>query len=160
MERVWRSICLLTRLQEENLKLRKTLRRETDRYKASLTKTDELGIANEQMLKEIVGLRKLVSKVDTTNATKDNGINIIEEINHLKDQVKEKERMIQELMNPEQNETARLNAENRKLKREVEMWNIRVSKLTDELSKHTSSKKMDAIQDKFEALQSNIPLIF
>ena len=112
------------KLDGENQKLKRTLRKDMEKLK----KVDELMVANESLKREVLGLRKTAAKIDGHQAK------IVENpkaILDLQDAIAEKEKVIQELLSPEVNETSRLSGENRRLKRELEMAQIRIGKLSN-----------------------------
>ena len=123
------SVSHVAKLDEVNTKLRTRLKKETERAKAAIDKSEELSVANEQLIKDIVALRRLVGGVPESQSVAHEQS---ETIDSLKKTVQEKEKVIQELLaNPDSNEGARLMAENRRLKRDLEMWQLRVAKLAN-----------------------------
>ncbi|KAJ3000585.1 hypothetical protein HDV02_004880 [Globomyces sp. JEL0801] len=81
---------------------------------------------------EIVELRKVIGSVDSSVKIEEekqlNRLN--EELTSIKHKLLEKDRLIEELMNPDKNEGAKIISENRRMKREMEMLNVRLSKLS------------------------------
>jgi archaellum component FlaC len=93
------------------------------------------------MLKEIAHLRKIASGLGGSVEKVDE-----EEMQQLvlditqRARVAEKEKQIEQLMNPDTDEQSRLIAENRRINREMDMWKIRATKLSQEAArKNTSS---------------------
>ncbi|KAJ3345150.1 hypothetical protein HDU91_007459, partial [Kappamyces sp. JEL0680] len=141
------------RLDEENQKLRKMLRKDTDKVKQIAEKNNELSIANESLLKEIVGLRKLVSGISDQSLVADQTA-IVEDLRRT---IAEKETLIQELMSPDANEASRLAAENRRLKRDLEMFQLRVAKLSNE--HRTPDAAPRALQEENERLKTKLKML-
>lgn len=134
------SVLFVKKIDDENNKLRAKLRKEMDKTKSAMGRIDELTVANEQLIKDIVSLRKLVSGVPE-NETKSHEQS--ELIITLKEKLSEKEKLINEMLSdPDSNECSRLTTENRKLKRELELWQLRVSKMTNESRPVVSNTKM------------------
>jgi hypothetical protein len=106
----------LHKLGEENQKLKSKLKREVEKLK----KIDELTIANEELVKEVLGLRKSVVKIDNQLLSTPD-----QELKDSKSAGTEKETIIQSL---DSSEISRLSGENRRLKRELELAQIRLSK--------------------------------
>ncbi|KAJ3326134.1 hypothetical protein HDV06_000010 [Boothiomyces sp. JEL0866] len=111
----------IKKIEQENVKIRQKLRKEAEKTKSLENKNKEVNISNEELIKEIVELRKLVGGIDTAREPVEDYASII----------KEKEALIQQLMNPDTNEMAQLSSENRNLKRQLEVLNIRVAKLSE-----------------------------
>jgi hypothetical protein len=134
------SVSHVAKLDEVNTQLRTKLRKESERAKAAINKNDELSITNEQLIKDIVSLRKLISGVPENQSKAFEQTEMVEE---LKRQAQDKEKLIQELLsNPDSNEGSRLTSENRRLKRELEMWKIRVTKLSSETKPVVSNTQL------------------
>jgi centrosomal protein CEP290 len=129
------------KLETENTHLRQSLRKETEKLKSLHTKLDEAKLSNETMVKDIVHLRKVITQVEPESGK--SVIQLTEEIQQLQKTIQEKDRVIEEFLNPDKDETSRIHAENRKMKREIEMLQIRVAKLTDETSKSNFTYKME-----------------
>ncbi|KAJ3256947.1 hypothetical protein HK103_005065 [Boothiomyces macroporosus] len=111
----------IKKTEQESVKLRQKLRKEAEKTKAMELKNKQVNISNEELIREIVELRKLVGGIDTAKEPSDDYVAII----------KEKEALIQQLMNPDTNEMAQLTSENRNLKRQLEVLNLRVAKLSE-----------------------------
>ncbi|KAJ3315578.1 hypothetical protein HDV04_001992 [Boothiomyces sp. JEL0838] len=111
----------IKKTEQESVKLRQKLRKEAEKTKAMELKNKQVNISNEELIREIVELRKLVGGIDTAKEPSDDYVAII----------KEKEALIQQLMNPDTNEMAQLSSENRNLKRQLEVLNLRVAKLSE-----------------------------
>jgi CAP-Gly domain-containing linker protein 1 len=144
------------KLETENTHLRQSLRKETEKLKSLQSKLDEAKLSNETMVKDIVHLRKVIAQVEPESGK--SVMQLTEEIHQLQQAIKEKERVIDEFMNPDNNETSRLHNENRKIKRENEMLQIRVAKLTEETSKSNFTYKMelDALKKEHTMCQQKI----
>ncbi|KAJ3272293.1 hypothetical protein HDV01_005832 [Terramyces sp. JEL0728] len=111
----------LKKMEQESVKIRQKLRKESEKTKTVEAKNKEINISNEELIKEIVELRKLVGGIDTAKEPAEDYASII----------KEKETLIQQLMNPDTNEMAHFASENRNLKRQVDVLNLRVAKLSE-----------------------------
>jgi chromosome segregation ATPase len=130
----------VTKLDEVNSKLRTRLKKETERAKSAIDKSEELAVTNEQLIKDILSLRKLVGGVPESQSIAHEQSQIIDS---LKKAVQEKEKVIQELLaNPDSNEGTRMIAENRRLKRDLEMWQLRVTKMTNESKPLVTNTKL------------------
>jgi centrosomal protein CEP290 len=147
-------IAQVHRLDEENQKLRKMVRKDSDKSKNQASKIDELSIANESLLKEIVSLRKLVSGVAPEQQFEDQSALVAD----LRVAIEEKEKIIQELMSPDSSEANRLTSENRRFKRELEMWQLRVTKLNSEQQK-PQGLTARALQDENDKLKLKLKML-
>ncbi|KAI8905079.1 hypothetical protein EDD86DRAFT_212204 [Gorgonomyces haynaldii] len=144
------------KLEEENLKLRIQLRRDQEKHKSIGQKVKELTVAKDQMIKEIVQLRKAVNS--DANPEKQSQLESrVQELEHL---LKEKEKQIEQLLNPDTDEHSRLLSETRRLQREVDMWKIRSTKLSEDLAKTSlrqsdSQENVRAMEEELEDLRAN-----
>ncbi|KAJ3157599.1 hypothetical protein HDU86_003251 [Geranomyces michiganensis] len=119
-------------IEEENIKLQKQVRLQRERQLKVTAKASELEAANVALVQELEGFRKAV--VGTTNDSRADADTLEQRVKDLTAELAERDRMVQNLLSPDQSEMARLGAEARKLKNEVEMWQSRSNKLTEELA--------------------------
>jgi centrosomal protein CEP290 len=122
------------RVEEENLKLRKQLRKDSEKSRDASHKIQELSVQKEEMIKDIVQLRKLIAGIDKSGGDPNLLATYADNIANLKNEVQQKDKIINELQNPDTDEHSRLLAENRKLLRESQMWQLRATKLSQDLA--------------------------
>ncbi|KAK6098993.1 40S ribosomal protein S26 [Batrachochytrium dendrobatidis] len=128
------AVSKISRIEEENLKYRKLLRREIDRNKKSSATIQELIQSKEQLVIEIIGLRKSVGGKDAFESSLEDSVELKRRILDLQTCVDEKEKLVQSLLKPDATEQSRLTSENRRLTREVEMWTARATKLSEKIA--------------------------
>ncbi|KAJ1345213.1 hypothetical protein BSLG_000727 [Batrachochytrium salamandrivorans] len=124
----------IQRLEDENTKFRKLLRREIERNRKKDDSVEEMKLSKQQLLIEVIGLRKAICNKDMPNFGHEDILELKRRIVELQSQVSEKEQVIQSLLNPDADEQTRLTGENRRLKREVDMWRVRVTKLSAKIA--------------------------
>ncbi|KAH6593689.1 hypothetical protein BASA61_004212 [Batrachochytrium salamandrivorans] len=122
------------KLEDENTKFRKLLRREIERNRKKDDSVEEMKLSKQQLLIEVIGLRKAICNKDMPNFGHEDILELKRRIVELQSQVSEKEQVIQSLLNPDADEQTRLTGENRRLKREVDMWRVRVTKLSAKIA--------------------------
>jgi hypothetical protein len=118
-------------LEEESTKLRKLLRKESERNKTNSSKMTQFQLQNEELLKETAGLRKLIGSIGGTDNVATRFAETQEQMERLKAEIHEKEAMIQELNSNDKSGSSNLAGENRRLRREVEIWQLRHQKLAE-----------------------------
>ncbi|KAJ3119912.1 hypothetical protein HK098_005020, partial [Nowakowskiella sp. JEL0407] len=148
---------LLSKIELENTKLRRNSQKQIDTISGLQKTIQELRVSKESLESDVNSLRKVLSGLDRESTKKlmdldhdpGDGSNtkFIEEISQLRAMLNERDTIIKGLMNPETNDQANIISQNRHLKREVSMWQARVTKLTDQLSK---IKSVDEVEAKFE----------
>eukprot|EP00842_Homolaphlyctis_polyrhiza_P002585 jgi/Hompol1/3327/HPOL_003201-RA len=126
----------ISKIEEENTKIRKQLRREMERVKAQTIKVEELTIAKQHLIDEVVTLRKALGGIEITPQVNDELVETKRLLTEAQKTLEEKEAVIAKLLRPDANEQSRLISENRRLQRELEMWTARANKLSEKLAQH------------------------
>lgn len=141
--------------------MRVQIRKDGEKIRNAFHKNQELTITKEQMLKEIIQLRKLVSGLESKDDP-NMPSNYANDISDLKNQISEKDKIINQLQNPDSDEVSKVMAENRKLLRESQMWQLRATKLSQDLAKkqidnstQVDLKRYNALLEEVEDLRIN-----
>ncbi|KAJ3333648.1 hypothetical protein HDU76_005628 [Blyttiomyces sp. JEL0837] len=147
----------LAKVEQENAKLRKQLRKEAERFAESRKKIQDLDVKNERLSAELAKARSphggnvqtsgslqshtdldLHGSIRPGSPADRSRINFAEEIARLKGQIAERDAIIENMV--QSDNTSHEHSDPRKLKREMEMWRARANQLTEELAQHLASR--------------------
>lgn len=150
------------KLEAENTKLRRHTKRASDDLSKSQASLAKLSVENASLRKDILSLQKTLSGLGYTDGDADaqtrdntlaNSANHAEcgrEIAELKRSMKERDDIIQTLMNPSHNLSEKQTAEIRRLEREIDSWKARVATLNSKLEALKTSSTKDGLNHEFE----------
>ncbi|KAI9101929.1 hypothetical protein DFS34DRAFT_436911 [Phlyctochytrium arcticum] len=144
----------ISRVEEENTKLRRDLRLEREKLTKVETQMAELKAAKEKLTTDMANLRKTFTRLNETDQshqpspkpeTKDNtqiDSTVQLKLEDLKSQVAERDAIIKDLTSGVAGDDGRLSAENRRLTRELEMWRIKSTNLTSQIAAGTGKRTL------------------
>ncbi|KNC97427.1 uncharacterized protein SPPG_09464 [Spizellomyces punctatus DAOM BR117] len=146
----------IARVEEENAKLLRQLRQERDKATKHFARGQELEMAKEKLHDELMQVRKTLGgiKLGTPGINEDEHSEeekmdveaLVERLKELTKQLAERDGMIEGFLKTDNNETTNLAAENRKLSRELEMWRVRATKLTEQIASETSRSRQHVVK--------------
>ena len=152
-------------MEEENLKTRKQLKFEQSKNQKLKSQIQILQVENEKNSKELISFRKHGESISATDfvGKQKRILDLENEIHSCLTKLAEKEALIESLLNPTEGAQSHILAENRRLKRDLELWMNRTSKLTQELAvrdtpmgeKEYISKKVVDLEKENASLKSN-----
>ncbi|KAH6563916.1 hypothetical protein BASA60_010538 [Batrachochytrium salamandrivorans] len=146
------------KLEDENTKFRKLLRREIERNRKKDDSVEEMKLSKQQLLIEVIGLRKAICNKDMPNFGHEDILELKRRIVELQSQVSEKEQVIQSLLNPDADEQTRLTGENRRLKREHDEPTVRTLQLeaaNKELKAEIGRSDISTLRQELDDLKFN-----
>ncbi|TPX68705.1 hypothetical protein SpCBS45565_g02947 [Spizellomyces sp. 'palustris'] len=146
----------IARVEEENAKLRRQLRQERDKATKHFARGQELEMTKEKLHDELMQVRKALGgiKLGAPGINEDEHCEeekmdveaLVERLKELTKQLAERDGMIEGFLKTDKNETTNLAAENRKLSRELEMWRVRATKLTEQIASETSRSRQHVVK--------------
>jgi hypothetical protein len=127
-------------VEAENNKLRRQVAKEMERSKTFQSRTQDLLMAKEQLMQQLVELKGVLSHREETERSQ----GLPEKYRSLKAahaqmemELKEQQRLVSSMLNPTMNKEAELRAETRRMSRELEGWKLRAGKLTEQVASAT-----------------------